>query len=368
MHAFSVGYAGRPENDERADAKALANHLGMPFHDVEITTEDVVDSFGELNYWRDDPIADIAGLGYLSVMRLAREHGVPVVLQGQGGDELFWGYFWVRDAAVQSRRKLALQLKGWRALPSYVNLNLLPEGLDRPALSRWVRSSGGILPSWRQYRHHRTAPKDRIVFYDLAIDFQIATRERGSIFTKSLNEQVFDGSAAEPFTIEQPWANTDVTITRLICDTFLRENGIAQGDRLSMASSIELRLPLVDYKLVETVIGLRKAHSDIASRPKTWFREAVSDLLPEWVMNRRKRGFSPPVNIWQNELFKRYGDTLRGGYLVENAVLNPHIANQFASNTWRDEGFTSMSFKALVLEQWCRQMQSVHGARKLEVA
>ena len=92
LHAFSVGYPGRPEGlDERDEAHALARHLRLPFHEVEVETEEVVEFFPELNYWRDDPVADYSGHAYYAVMRKAREHGVPVMLQGQGGDELFWG-------------------------------------------------------------------------------------------------------------------------------------------------------------------------------------------------------------------------------------------------------------------------------------
>ncbi|MBU6482454.1 MAG: asparagine synthase (glutamine-hydrolyzing), partial [Nitrospirae bacterium] len=74
MHAFSVGYSGRPFYDERAAAKALADHLSMPFHEIEISTGDMVDGFSELIGWRDDPIADISGYRYYAVMRAAREH------------------------------------------------------------------------------------------------------------------------------------------------------------------------------------------------------------------------------------------------------------------------------------------------------
>ncbi len=59
-----------------------------------------------------------------------------------------------------------------------------------------------------------------------------------------------------------------MALTRLVCDTYLRANGVAQGDRLAMASSVELRLPLLDRRLVETVVGLCKARSDVRLPPK----------------------------------------------------------------------------------------------------
>lgn len=85
LHAFSVGYPGRPASDERADARALAQHLELHYHEVELETSELVAHFPTLVDAQDDPIADIAGLGYASLSCRARECGVPVLLQGQGG-------------------------------------------------------------------------------------------------------------------------------------------------------------------------------------------------------------------------------------------------------------------------------------------
>jgi asparagine synthase (glutamine-hydrolysing) len=145
-------------------------------------------------------------------------------------------------------------------------------------------------------------------------------------------------------------------LTRLICDTYLRENGVTQGDRLGMASSIEMRLPLLDHRLVETVIGLRKAHTDVDMPPKAWFKAALKDVLPDAVINRRKRGFSPPVMEWHRALFAAYGDSLRDGYLKQHSVLNATSASHLASGHFPTDNITPLSFKALVLEQWCRRM------------
>jgi asparagine synthase (glutamine-hydrolysing) len=138
----------------------------------------------------------------------------------------------------------------------------------------------------------------------------------------------------------------------------LRENGIAQGDRLGMASSVEMRLPLVDYKFVETVVGLRKTQSDSKLPPKHWFKEAVKDLLPDWVLNRPKRGFAPPTRKWHDALFAAYGDSLLDGYLVESDILSRESGLHLAKGDFPIEAVSPLSFKALVLEQWCRQMRN----------
>ncbi|HEU4796165.1 MAG TPA: asparagine synthase (glutamine-hydrolyzing), partial [Pyrinomonadaceae bacterium] len=355
MRAFSIGYPGGLENDERADARMLADHLGMPFHDVELTTSEMVSFFPELVYLRDDPIADMAGFGYYSVMKLAREHNVPVVLQGQGGDELFWGYSWVQAAAHASARKLQRANSPVGALPQYVDLNL-PGGLSRLQLGEWVHGLGGLRRSWEGLRRDRISSPDQMVFYDLVPDFRTSMSEARKLYTGAFSEQINGNTATSLFTFNRPWPNIDVTLTRLICDTYLRENGVTQGDRLGMASSIEMRLPLLDHRLVETVIGLRKAHSDSSQPPKAWFKAALKEVLPEVVINRRKRGFSPPVMEWHRGLFAAYGESLRDGYLTQHSVLNKASAAHLASGHFPTDNITPLSFKALVLEQWCRRM------------
>lgn len=355
MRAFSIGYPGSLANDERPDARALADELGMPFHDAELTTSEMVSFFPKLVYLRDDPIADIAGFGYYSVMKLAREHNVPVVLQGQGGDELFWGYSWVQDAARASARKLQRANSPVGTLPRYVALDL-PGGLSRMQLGEWAHRLGGLRPSWENLRRDRTSSPDQMVFYDLVPDFRTSITETRTIYSKSFREQINGTTATSLFTIDRPWPNIDVTLTRLICDTYLRENGVTQGDRLGMASSIEMRLPLLDHVLVETVIGLRKAHTDVDKPPKAWFKAALKDVLPESVINRRKRGFSPPVLDWHRALFAAHGKSLADGYLLQYGVLTEHSARELAAGPFPPDSTTPLSFKALVLEQWCRQM------------
>lgn len=355
MKAFSIGYPGQLKNDERTDARALADELRMPFFDAELTTSEMVSFFPELIYWRDDPIADIAGFGYYSVMKLAREHNVPVVLQGQGGDELFWGYSWVQNAAHASTRKLKRASNPIGTLASYVDVHL-PGGLSRGHVGEWAHSLGGLRQSWNSLQRDRDSSPDQMVFYDLAPDFRGSMNEAPGLYSESFRAQLNGSNATGLFTFNRPWPNIDVRLTRLICDTYLRENGVTQGDRLGMASSIEMRLPLLDHILVETVIGLRKAQSDVDKPPKAWFKAALKDLLPEHVINRPKRGFSPPVMEWHRALFAAHGESLRNGYLLQAGVLTEESARHLSTGYFPTDSVTPMSFKALVLEQWCRRM------------
>lgn len=357
MHAFTVGYTEPTHHDERAAARALAQTLQMPFHEITVTTAEVVDFFPELVCWRDDPIADISGHGYYAVMKLAQASGVPVVLQGQGGDELFWGYSWVQQAVIESGRKKALLANPLAALRYLTPQWPIPQTAG--SLRRWATDGMGLRSGWRRLKRDTSSPNTQLIFYDLVTSFQVAQQERRRLFQSTFIEQVQETSAAALFSMAHPWPQVDTLMTRLICETYLLENGITQGDRLSMASSVELRLPLVDHKLVETVIGLRKTQPDSQQGPKQWFKAAIADLVPPEVQNRPKRGFTPPGMSWHPALAKAYGQQLVNGYLVETGVLQPESAAQLAEGYLTSKPLASLAFSALVLEVWCRQFATL---------
>lgn len=353
IQAFSVGYPHYPRGDERVQAREFAEYLKIPFHEVELDTTQLVSFFPQLILWQDDPIADIAGFGYYAVMRLAREHGVPVILQGHGGDELFWGYPWARRAVQETMRKADISQITSSSFLKYLRLRA-PKSLTAGGVIDWIRDQGGIKSSIAGYfRDLRNSP-EQMVFYDLSPDFRVAQEEAFGLFSPSFNERLLDSSPMDIFSIPRPWPPIETTITRLLCQTYLLENGVAQGDRLSMASSVELRLPLLDYKLVETVIGLRKRRPDSHLAPKAWLKEALSDVLPSWVVNRPKRGFAPPVRLWHNSIFSAHGASLDGGVLTEQEVLSQAAGRDLSRGAFPYGITAPLSFKALVLELWCR--------------
>jgi asparagine synthase (glutamine-hydrolysing) len=363
FHAFSIGYPGSLSNDERNDAKALADYLGMPFHDVELSTSELVEIFPDLVYHADDPIPDIAAFGYYALSRLAREYGVPVLLQGQGGDELFWGYSWVREATIDTLHKQELGsslVSGWQKLmiAAAYYLPKPPQSVSPRRWMAWLHAFGGDPFARRMERWCRVNDNHEktMVFMDSRPDFQIAQRwKQSGLYGEDFQEELDERHPYDLFTLPPPWGNIPAAMTRLISQTYLLENGIAQGERLGMASSVELRLPLVDHRLVEIVIGYRKNVSDHKLPPKTWLRQGVKPILPDWVLKRPKRGFAPPVREWYDALHRAYGRALEDGCLVERGVLNRDAAGRLASGEGLTQGIKVMPYKALHLEFWCRR-------------
>lgn len=355
LHTFTVGYEGIVESDEREAARRFAEHLGMPWHEVVLSCNEVVHGFPALVEHTDDPIGDIAGYGYYSVMRAAREHGVPVMIQGQGGDELFWGYDWVREAAARSHLKAAARFQNWKALPRYWKSEL-PCTLSIHDVRRWFKKICGLYPALTKLRQDLLSPSNELLFYNINNEFKAADRMAGQIYTKKYLASLPARHAHSLFQSADYWQDIDTALTSLICQTYLVENGLAQGDRLSMASSVELRLPLVDYRLVETVIGLRKAKADHASPPKDILRKVAAGLLPEWVMNRKKRGFSPPVDQWISGIHAHYGNDLDQGLLVQNGFLDKEALARLSKTPPARGPDRNVWFSLVVLESWCRSM------------
>ena len=343
LQAFTVGYEGSPRQDERAAAERFTTHAGIPFHSVELNDDAVVDDYANMVLYRDDPISDIAGSGYLAVMRAARAKGVRVMLMGHGGDELFCGYPWMRDALRRSRLKQGLHASPRTTrMRDYLKVIKPPRSI--PLGMRWLRLGGGLFSGFRHYRIDQHAPPDRLLLYDHWHEFESGRAMLRKVTTPQFQESVADHDLTARYASPLPWKHVDVQTARLMCQTFLQENGLAQGDRLSMAASVELRVPLVDYRFVETVVGLMKANPQGQARPKQWLRDAIGDLVPDFVLNRPKTGFNAPWRRWVPKIEQRYGGLLADGILAEAGILT------------RGLGVATAGMDLLTLELWCRQM------------
>jgi asparagine synthase (glutamine-hydrolysing) len=335
MHAFSVGYPNRPKNDEREKAKNLAIKLKMEFHEVELKTNDFVESFQELVYWMDDPIADIAAFGYYSLMKLAKENEIPVILNGIGGDELFWGYNWVCKAVELSEQK-----------QEYFNADI---------------SFKTSIKNVFKPRIIKQEPETSLVFYDIHKDYIYADKMIHQLYTDDFKNTIDKNKWKESFTSNE-WADIPLQLMDCLNKTWLLSNCIALTDRMSMASSIELRLPFVDYKLIELVNGLRKGNNikDFKQTPKKIFIDAMKNEIPSEIIERRKQGFTPPVKEWYKAIIKNYGHLCDNGFLVQNNILKPFNMKKPMKGAIKNKGIIIsnadlfLKYKIILLEVYLR--------------
>jgi asparagine synthase (glutamine-hydrolysing) len=124
-----------------------------------------------------------------------------------------------------------------------------------------------------------------------------------------------------------------------------------------MAVGVETRMPFLDANLIQTVMSLRVIEPDHALGPKAWLREAMKGVLPDEVLSRPKAGFQPPVQQWLSGVIKKYGETLRGGHLVEAGIIGREKVDQLLTQTIT-QGWHGLflTYKLVLLETWCRRV------------
>jgi asparagine synthase (glutamine-hydrolysing) len=148
----------------------------------------------------------------------------------------------------------------------------------------------------------------------------------------------------------------------LLLRTYLLGNGIDQCDRLSMAASVEGRLPLVDYRLVEIAIGLRKGIEDWRLPRKQWLLDSARSMVPGHVFRRKKRGFTPPWQRWYPAIFARYGTRLCDGVLQEAGILRPMRDRPAPFDALGRPSEFLLS--AIMLEEWARGMRGLAASAR----
>jgi asparagine synthase (glutamine-hydrolysing) len=295
IHTFAVGL-DEPDANELAYARLVARSVGARHRDVTVTRQEFFDALPTLVWHEDEPIAFPSSVLLNFVSRLARDH-VKVVLTGEGADELFLGYNWYRVTAWNER----LGRPYWALAPASLR------GLTRGLIRR--------LP-WSLRRYAGRS------FLALERDPRALFCEPFATFPEVLQQDILADTSLlarrEPYaewlrTYAEARGGTLDRMSRADLETYLVELLMKQ-DQMSMAASIESRVPFLDHEFVEHITTLPARFKVRGWRTKAVLREAVRDVVPRAVLRRRKMGFPVPVGRW-----------LRGASwpLVEELVLSP---------------------------------------------
>lgn len=355
MHAFCVGYAGRPPYDERHQARALGESLGMIIHEVELPVQSFVDFFPDLVRIMDEPIADPAAFGHYSVPKAAADQGVKVLLTGIGGDEIFWGYSWVTQAATTNQ--MLYEKPSLKAIANWVNSpkaqQFLTAVINNPRTPVGLRRWTALLKEIGS----RHSPPDQLRFYTGSAEFCDAFHVKHGVY----------GAAMQTLDAEKPFKPTNIglreydkipaAVIRMLFETWMVSNCLSLGDRVSMGVGVESRLPFLDVRLIELVMALRAKNPDHKLGQKAWLRGALKGVLPDEVLLRPKAGFQPPVWEWLSGVIAKYGDLLRDGKLVSDGILESqkieYILTDMPKQGWPGLFF---AYKLVVLELWYKQI------------
>jgi len=279
IHTFAVGL-DEPDANELAYGRLVAHSVGARHRDVTVTRQEFFDSLPTLVWHEDEPIAFPSSVLLYFVSRLARDH-VKVVLTGEGADELFLGYNWYRVTAWNERFGRAY----WALAPDAVQGAM--RGLTRRLPWSLRRYAG------RSFLTLDQSP--RTLFCEAFAAFPESLQRRLLADTSLLAGR--DPHAMWLRAYAEGQGGTLERMSRADLQTYLVELLMKQ-DQMSMAASIESRVPFLDHEFVEHVTAMPARLKVRGWRTKAVLREAVRDVVPRDILTRRKMGFPVPVGRW----------------------------------------------------------------------
>ena len=295
LRTFAVGFDDAASN-ELPFARLAAQAVGAQHHEVVLSPDEFFRSLPRLVWHEDEPIAFPSSIALNAVSQLAHAH-VKVVLTGEGADELFLGYNWYRLTAWNEQ--LGRHYRAWTP----------------PALRRGVRHAVSSLPrSLRRYASRSFLALDpgvRAVCYE---NFSVFSDPwRRSLLVDRQLVDAMDPYREQLRCFEQAPGSTLERMSHADLQTYLVELLMKQ-DQMSMAASIESRVPFLDHELVEHVVRTPAQFKIRGLTTKAILREALRDRVPREILHRRKLGFPVPFGRWARERFAPF---------IRNTILGP---------------------------------------------
>ncbi len=330
LRTFSVGFEGPEAVSELPAAREIAEYLESDHSELLMDPETVARDLERIIDGLDAPLADPTAVPTWYMSRLARQR-VTVALSGEGADEVFGGY-------ARQRYDVALDRLG---------------GPGRRILPLALRLAGRS-PSERLVQRLEMAP---------GLDRQL---DWGRVFSAAEIDRLLEAASATEEDLRRlypelavrwrGWSDSDPVNGRLEADrsTFLPGDLLPKVDRMSMAHSLEVRVPYLDNEVADLVLALPGCYKQTMRRDKIVLRRVASELLPAAGALRRKRGFEVPIGAWlRGPLQPKMREWLAESSLARHGVLKPrevaHLVDDHLGGV-RDNG--RRLWALLVLTRW----------------
>jgi asparagine synthase (glutamine-hydrolysing) len=347
VDTYTLGFA--PEDlrheivpDDVEHARRVAALLGTEYHES-ILRPDVVDLLPKAVWHLEEPVADPAAISTYLICREAGQR-MPVMLSGMGADELFAGY----------PRHLAYRISRWldqTPQPVLRAAETLAAPFARPGRPGWLRG-----PRRNLWKFLRSAGKDPAERY-LAFSSYYAGAELRDLLAPDIRAELgsYDPFATHRRYIER--AGTADELSRLLyldAKTFLPCLNLTYTDKMAMAASVEVRVPLLDDELVSTAARIPSDLKLKGWRRKYIFKRSQEGRLPRGVIWRRKAGFGAPIRAWlDRDLRPLVDDLLAAETIGRRGLIDPAtVAHLRTENAAGRADYSLQIYALLSLELW----------------
>jgi asparagine synthase (glutamine-hydrolysing) len=355
VEAYTIAFRSQDAQLEQSGgddvryAELVARHFGAHFHRIQVEP-DIVTLLPKVIWHLDEPVADPAAIATLLIAEAARPK-VKVLLSGQGADEVFAGY------RVHMADRFARPL-GW--LPGVVRRRMVSPALDMlPAAAPHIPGvHPGLVLAFHRYfgkvlAGAELSPEERYIFNRS----YYTQPELLSLYRPELRAQfaAFDaGRRHRSYFAEAPRASFVNRMLHVDLKTFLPELNLTYGDKLSMAASVETRVPFLDYELIEFMARVPARLKLRGLTGKYLLRRAVAGMVPPAIVKRRKAGFGAPIRRWLGaDLVEMVDDLLSPDMVRARGYFDPIAVRDLIERDRRGEQDNTYRIWALLtLEIW----------------
>ncbi|MFT6905419.1 MAG: asparagine synthase (glutamine-hydrolyzing) [Oleiphilaceae bacterium] len=339
LKTFSIAYDFGEEFNETKYARMISDKFNTDHHELFLTTDQFKNFIPDFSYLMDEPVTESAAISLQFLSQLTKDH-VTVVLSGEGSDEIFGGYDLYKYMSTIERYRTILGSKMASVLGHSLGA-LLPKNSK---LTKYLNLS--TQPLSERYKG--------ISSYDERVKEDLYRPE----FKQKLNQNRFVETDRFLSGLFEKNKKKDALSQMLYFDTktWLVDDLLIKADRMSMAASLELRVPFLDYRLVEFAAKTPSKYKIRNGQGKYLLKEMMKGILPDEIINRKKMGFPTPLKMmFQGEMSDYAFDTLNSSdtkihqYFDKSVIkrtLEEHTANKHDHHR--------LLWQLVVLEEWLK--------------
>lgn len=335
IETFTVAYDFGAAFDETVHARKTAVRFGTRHHEVFINPLEFRDSILTMVRHMEEPVTEAAAISLYHVARLARER-VVVVLSGEGADEVFGGYPIYKYMQI---------LELYRRLP-----RLLRDRVLNPLLEV-------LGPKWRKYTELSRKPLEQRY---LGVSFHEHLLKE-SLYRPEMRAAVDDGSFARRVADLYDRTVGEDPLPRMMyldVKTWLVDDLLIKADKMTMACSVELRVPFLDYRMVEIGARIPPRLRIKGWTTKSILKKALEPLLPREIIHRGKMGFPTPLSaMFRHGLREYVHDVLTSVRFRDRGYFQPEVVERLLDDHAKARGdHHRVLWQLLVLEEWHREL------------
>ena len=340
INSYTIGFSEPGIADERPYAKIAAQTFGAHYHDMTISARDFVDFMPRYVWHMEEPVCEPPAVAMYYVSKLARQD-VKVLISGEGGDEAFAGYSNYRNLLwLERAKRLVKPLNGF----SGKGLAVINSMLHSERVAKYVPLMDA---HWPDYYYTRVSGPYRYFNSEWQSLYS-------SQFAGQVDKQWSLGPVRQFFSKAK---NYDLLNQMLYVDTktWLPDDLLIKADKMTMANSLELRVPLLDHKILEFAASLPSNFKVHNFTTKFIAKRALSGRVPRAILDRRKAGFPVPYEMWlRKDLRDWVHDLLLDSKTVSRGYFKASAVEDLMARDQKQGGYSKEIFSLATLELWHR--------------